>query len=148
MNIRKVLSEDTIRLNLKAATKQELIEELLDVLVASGHVLDRKASLKALLEREHKMSTGMQNGLALPHAKCDAVDRLVAALGIKPEGMDFESIDREPSRIFILTLSPLNRTGPHIQFLAEIGRQISNADARAKLLAARTPAEVMAAFSE
>ncbi len=148
MKITKVFSEETVRLDLKAATKMELLEELLDVLVAAGHVQDRKAALKALVDRENKMSTGMQHGLALPHAKCDAVDRLVAAIGIKKDGMDFQSIDHEPSKLFILTLSPLSRTGPHIQFLAEIGRQVSRPEVWNKIMAAATPAEIMAAFEE
>jgi len=85
----------------------------------------------------------MQHGLALPHAKADVVDRLVAAIGIKKAGMDFQSIDGQPSQIFVLTLSPLNRAGPHIQFLAEIGRLISDPAVRQRLLAATTPAAVV-----
>lgn len=146
MNLKKVLSEDTIRMDLKAETKQELIEELLDVLVATGHVADRKTALRLLLERENKMSTGMQHGLALPHAKCDGVDRLAAVLGLKKAGMDFQSMDHEPSRIFILSLSPLNRAGPHIQFLAEIGRKINDPAIRARLLTAANPGDVLDAL--
>lgn len=148
MNLKKVLTEDTIRLDLKAETKQELIEELLDVLVATGHVTDRKTALRLLLERENKMSTGMQHGLALPHAKCEGVDRLVAVLGLKKSGMDFQSMDHELSRIFILSLSPLNRAGPHIQFLAEIGRKISNPAIRERLLAATGPGDVIDALGD
>ncbi len=143
MNLKKVLTEDTVRLTVKGQTKQEIIEELLDILVSSGHVSDRREALKALLDRENKMSTALQNGLALPHAKVDSVDRLVAALALKPEGVDFQSIDHLPTRIFIMTLSPLNRAGPHIQFLAEIGRSIGNPEIRDRLLAARTPGEVI-----
>jgi len=143
MSLKKVLSEETISLQLAGTTKQAIIEELLDLLVNARLVSDRAAALKALLDREAKMSTGMQHGLALPHAKADVVDRLVAAIGIKKAGMDFQSIDGQPSQIFVLTLSPLNRAGPHIQFLAEIGRLISDPAVRQRLLAATTPAAVV-----
>lgn len=142
MNLKKILSEDVIRVGLKGATKQEIIEELLDILVTAGRVTDRREALKVLLERENKMSTALQNGLALPHAKTDVVDRLVGAMGIKPEGVAFQSIDGQPTRIFILTMSPFNRAGPHIQFLAEVGRLVSDPAVRAKILEAKTPGEV------
>ena len=142
MNLKRILTEDTIRVGLKGQTKQEIIEELLDILVGAGHVRDRRDAAKALLDREAKMSTALQNGLALPHAKTDSVDRLVAALATKPEGVDFSSIDGLPTTIFVMTLSPLNRAGPHIQFLAEVGRLVGDETTRAKILAATTPDEI------
>jgi PTS system nitrogen regulatory IIA component len=142
MNLKRILTEDTIRVGLKGQTKHEIIEELLDILVAAGHVHDRKEALKALLDRESKMSTALQNGLALPHAKTESVDRLVAALATKPEGVDFASIDSLPTTIFVMTLSPLNRAGPHIQFLAEIGRLVGDDATRAKIVVATTADEI------
>lgn len=142
MNLKRVLTEDTVRIGLKGQTKQEIIEEILDVLVASGHITDRKEAFRALMERENKMSTALQNGLALPHAKTEAVDRLVAALATKPDGVDFDSIDGLPTTVFVMTLSPLNRAGPHIQFLAEIGRMLGDEETRSKILAASTSDEI------
>lgn len=136
MNIRKIITEETVRLSITGETKQEIIRELLDVAVAAGLVSDAKAAYQALMERENKMSTALQHGIAMPHAKTDAVERLVGVLGLKKEGVDFESIDGEPTRIFIMTLSPLNRAGPHIQFLAEIGRQLSQPGIMDRILAA------------
>ncbi len=147
MNLKRILSEDLVRLDLKGTNKQEILREMVDIMYNAGRVLDRESALKAVEEREAKMSTGMQHGLALPHARCEAVDRLVAAIGIKREGVDFQSVDGEPSRIFVMTLSPLNRTGPHIQFLAEIGRLINQPEVRQRLLTATTPAGVIAALS-
>jgi len=142
MNLRRILPEETIRVGLRSQTKPEIIEELLDILVSSGVVLDRAAALKALREREARMPTALQNGIALPHAKTDAVDRLIAALATKPEGVEFGSIDGKPTTIFVMTLSPLNRAGPHIQFLAEIGRLLGDEQIRTQVLNARTPDEV------
>jgi PTS system nitrogen regulatory IIA component len=143
MNLRRVFGEDTIRLELVAVTKEAAITELIDLLHVTGRIHNRDDALKAVFEREARMSTGMQNGLALPHAKSDAVDRLVAAMGLKHGGLPFQSIDGQPAEIVILTLSPLNRSGPHIQFLAEVGRLVQDPANRARILAAKAPAEVL-----
>ncbi|MBP7829197.1 MAG: PTS sugar transporter subunit IIA [Kiritimatiellae bacterium] len=146
MNLRKVMSPATISVALKSDTKEGIIGELMDLLMAAGKIRDlkaRKDALAVVLEREKKMSTGMQNGIAIPHGKTDTVDSLVAAIGLKKEGVDFQALDGQPSRIFIMTLSPDTRTGPHIQFLAEISRQLSDAGTRERVLKAATPEEVL-----
>ncbi len=143
MNLKKPLTVETICLDLKGATKEAILAEMVDLLVASGHIRDRDAVLKAVLEREKRMSTGMQNGIAIPHGKTDSVDCLVAALGIKRAGVDFGALDGQPSNVFVMTVSPDSRTGPHIQFLAEISRPLNDASVRAKLLAATSPDEVL-----
>ena len=142
MNLRKVLSPEAVWVDLKADTKQGIIEEMVDRLCAAGKINDRNAVLAAVMERESKMSTGMQNGVAIPHGKTDAVKSLVAAVGLNKNGVDFDSMDGAPCTIFIMTLSPTKRTGPHIQFLAEVSRLISQPAAREKLLAARTHSEI------
>lgn len=144
MNLKKVLSTDTVWVDLKADTKQGIIEEMIDRLVAAGKIKDREAALQAVLEREEKMSTGMQNGVAIPHGKTDSVKGLVAAIGLNKSGVDFDSMDGSPSTIFIMTVSPANRTGPHMQFLAEVSRLLGSASAREKLLACRTHQEILA----
>ncbi|MCZ7593402.1 MAG: PTS sugar transporter subunit IIA [Kiritimatiellae bacterium] len=143
MNPKRVLSKETIILNLAATSKEALIEELVDVLVQTGRVKDRKVALKAVLERERKMSTGLQNGIAIPHGKTDTVESLVAALGIKREGIDFESLDGQPCQIFLMTLSPASRTGPHIQFLADISRTLHDAAIRQQVLDATSEETVV-----
>ena len=143
MNLKKALSQATIAPELKAATKDAVIEELVDLLVAAGQIKDRLEVLRAVFEREITMSTGMQNGIAIPHGKTDSVENLVAAFGIKRTGLDFDSLDGQPARIFIMTLSPVNRTGPHIQFLAEISRQLNDPAIRERLLHATTADEIL-----
>lgn len=142
MNLKKVLSPDTVWVDLKADTKEGIIEEMVDRLVAAGKITDREGVLNAIMERENKMSTGMQNGVAIPHGKTDAVKSLVAAVGLQKAGVNFDSMDGLPCTIFIMTLSPVKRTGPHMQFLAEVSRLISQPAERDKLLAARTHAEI------
>lgn len=138
MNIRKAIPKECLCLSLQAKTKTGIIEEMLDLIVRTGRVPDRKAVLKSILDREKKMSTGLHHGLAIPHGKTDTVDTLLAAVGLVPEGVDFESLDGNPTRIIILTVSPVNRSGPHIQFLAEISRMMNRPDVRDEVLAATT----------
>ena len=142
MNLKKAIFKETICLNLQSDSKEALIEELIDLLVASGKITDRKAALKAVMEREKKMSTGMAHGIAIPHGKTKSVDSIVAAIGLKPAGLNFESLDGEESKLFILTLSPAARTGPHIQFLAEVSRLLNDEAVREQVLNAKTVDEV------
>jgi PTS system nitrogen regulatory IIA component len=142
INLKKTLSLDTVWVDLKANTKQGIIEEMVDRLMAAGKLKDRDAVLKAVFEREEKMSTGMQNGVAIPHGKTDSVDQLVAAVGLQKEGVEFDSMDGAPCSIFIMTVSPAKRSGPHMQFLAEVSRILCQSSKRERLLASKTHAEV------
>jgi PTS system nitrogen regulatory IIA component len=143
MNLRKAISKECIILNLTSTTKEDVIDELLDVLEATGRIPNRKAAQKAILEREKKMSTGMQHGIAIPHGKTKTVEALVTAIGLKKEGLEFDSLDGEASTIFIMTLTPAKRSGPHIQFLAEISQLLDDEEFRQKLLASETREQVM-----
>ena len=116
MNLRSVLTPETVNLHLKGTTKEAIIDEMLDILIAAGKVTDKQAALDCVLDRERKMSTGMKHGIAIPHGKTDTVSDLVACIGVSDEPVDFDSLDQEPCRIFIMTLSPVNKTGPHLQF--------------------------------
>jgi PTS system nitrogen regulatory IIA component len=111
--------------------------------MTTGKVKDRGKAMACLLAREAKMSTGMQNGVAIPHGKTEVVDELVACFALKKEGVDFESLDGNPSNIFIMTLSPEYRTGPHIQFLAEIGKLLKERAHREEILKAGSKKEIL-----
>ena len=143
MNLKKPLTVETICLDMKGTTKEDILSEMVDLLMASGHIHDRDAVLRAITDREKRMSTGMQNGIAIPHGKTDSVDCLVAALGIKRSGVDFGALDGQPSTIFVMTVSPDSRTGPHIQFLAEVSRPLNDAAIRSKLLSASSREDVL-----
>jgi PTS system nitrogen regulatory IIA component len=148
MSLLKYLSLDTVTADLQGANKQEIIESLLDILMKTGKVKNRENALAAVLDRERKMSTGMENSIAIPHGKTDAVDELVAAVGVTKNAVDFEALDKQPSRIFIMTLSSSRRTGPHIQFLKEISELLRSADMRRKLLAARDAREILQVLAD
>ena len=138
---REALSPDCIVLNLKSTEKEAIITELVDTLNSKGLLTDRTQVLWDVLDREKSMSTGMQHGIALPHAKTEGVDRIVAALGLKPEGVDFKSLDGEPSRVFLLLVSPSKQAGPHIQVLASAAALLNDEIRRTDLLSAQSVEE-------
>jgi PTS system nitrogen regulatory IIA component len=144
--LKKQLNTRNIFLDLQADNKASLIEEMIDRLIQGGFVSDREGALKAILERETKMSTGMNNGVAIPHGKTDSVDRLVVAVGVKRSGIDFDSTDKKPSQIFIMTISPASRSGPHIQFLAEVSKILRDEESRHRLLEAQSEEDVIRVF--
>jgi PTS system nitrogen regulatory IIA component len=148
MDLKSILSRDSVALHLKGRTKEELIDELLAVAAKSGKVGDADAAKKAVLERERRMSTGMKHGIAIPHGKTDAVKDLVACIGISDQAVDFDALDRQPCRIFIMTLSPADKTGPHLQFLAEVSLLFRSEDKRNAILAAKTAEDVLKVLSE
>ncbi|GHT50958.1 PTS sucrose transporter subunit IIABC [Spirochaetia bacterium] len=143
MSLNTILTKDTICLNLKGTTKEAIINEMLDLLVSAGKVTDRTAAFSAIMDREGKMSTGMKHGIAIPHGKTATVSDLVACIGISQSPVDFDSLDSEPCRIFIMTLSPLEKTGPHLQFLAEISLLFKSPEKRGEMLKAVSQEEIM-----
>jgi PTS system nitrogen regulatory IIA component len=148
MNLKTVINIETINLNLKGSTKKEIINELLDILVKAGKIKDKGAALAAVMDREEKMSTGMKHGIAIPHGKCAAIEDLVACIGISEKPVDFDSLDKQPCRIFIMTLSPVEKTGPHLQFLAEVSLLFKSAEKRQEILNAKTPEEILEILAE
>jgi PTS system nitrogen regulatory IIA component len=148
MNLKMVLTKDTINLHLKGTDKQKIINELLDLLVAANKIQDRQAAYGAVMEREQKMSTGMKHGIAIPHGKSATINDLVACIGISDEPIDFDSLDHEPCRIFIMTLSPMEKTGPHLQFLAEISLLFKSSEKRAEILKAASSEDILKILAE
>jgi PTS system nitrogen regulatory IIA component len=148
MNLKTVLTTETISLHLKGSNKEEIINELLDILVAANKIQDRAAALNAVMDREQKMSTGMKHGIAIPHGKSATIRDLVACIGISEKPVDFDALDHEPCRIFIMTLSPVEKTGPHLQFLAEISLLFKSSEKRQEILNAESADTVLRILSE
>jgi len=140
-NLLSFIHSECISINLKGETKEEIITEMVDLLDAKGKIKDRNLVLADVLERERCMSTGMAHGIALPHAKTDGIEDLEVAVGIKKEGIEFGAIDREKSRLFILTVSPKKASGPHIQFLAAVGALLRDNDKCEEVINAKSPEE-------
>ena len=144
MDLSTVLNPSLVALHLKGTTKDEIIDELIEVAMRGGKVRDREAAKASVLEREARMSTGMKHGIAIPHGKTQAVGELVACVGLSDNEVDFDALDRRGCRIYIMTLSPPEKTGPHLQFLAEISMLFRSEEKRQAILAAGTPEEVLA----
>jgi PTS system nitrogen regulatory IIA component len=146
MKLKNVLNENVVKIDLESNTKDDIIKELLAILKDNNLVDDVDLAYKDVMSREAKMSTGIQHGVAIPHAKTKAVNQLTACIGLKKEGVDFNALDGEKSNIFIMTLSPSDHIGPHVQFLAEVSRIIKTEEARNSILASESPAELLSVF--
>lgn len=142
----EVLTEDLAICDLDASDGEEVVDALLERICVTGDVSDCARAKADVLANEQRSSTGMQHGVAIPHAKTEAVSRLHAAVAVTREPIDFDSLDGQPCRIFVMTLSPLDQSGPHMRFLAEVGRLLKSRRTRSAILAARTPGELLRAF--
>jgi len=141
MRLTEILKPANIKIPLESKTKSEAIAELVNVLAAAGDVSDPKKVLDAVLEREQTRTTGIGNGLAIPHGKCSGTKDLVMAIGRAATPIDFQSIDGRPVSIIWMLASPPDKTGPHIHALARISRLMTLDKFRAQLLQAKTPQE-------
>ena len=125
--------QDLFSNSLSAKTKDEAIKEMLDMFVQNGYIRNADPVLQMLRQRESLGSTGLGNGIAIPHGKCNAVKELVMAIGIAKDPIDFQSVDGHPVKIILLLVSPADQTGPHIQALARISRVMLDDRFKSKL---------------
>lgn len=142
----KFLSKSTITLHLQGNTKEEIIKELTILLANSGNVQNWEQVYEDILERERVMSTGMQRGIALPHAKSDGVKSLCVAIGVKKEGVDFNSADGEKSQVFVLIVSPKKVEAPHLQVLSAVASILNKEGQLESVLEAKKTSEVLHVF--
>lgn len=138
---RKILDPQCIKINMKATTKEEAITELVDLLDKTHHLKDRAKVLSDVMDREKSMPTGMQDGIAIPHARTAGVDTPVMAIGIHQQGIDFQTIDGTPARIIALIASSEGDPAPHMQILASLGSTLGSDIVRGQLLQAKTREE-------
>jgi fructose-specific phosphotransferase system IIA component len=143
-----LIEESVVRAPLKAVGKEDAIQELVDVLVRAGKITDARTALQAVLDREAKGSTGLTEGIAVPHAKTAAARTLTIAIGVSPDGIEFGSLDGLPARLFFLILAPPDQTGPHIEALAEIARMSRSKAFCSALVACRSAAELVRMFKD
>lgn len=122
MKITDFLDRKAIKIGIQAADKEGILKELVGILAQAKDLGDPKAVVKALLERENLGSTGIGQGIAIPHGKTDRVKELTAVLGISKQGVNFEALDGEPVYIFFLLVAPKDTAGPHLKALAQISR--------------------------
>jgi len=132
---------------LSSSTKEEVLRELVDVLSTAPQVRDREALLRAILEREGIMSTGVGLGIAVPHAKIDSVSDFVIAIGISRKGVDFDALDDKPVHIVVMIAGPAGQQDRYIRILAKVVLTLKDPRVREALLNAETPQEVLRALA-
>lgn len=144
MRLTDILKPGNIKLPLLGRDKHAVIEELISLLAANRDVNDLEMVRTAVFDREATRSTGIGEGLAIPHGKTDGVDHLVMAIGRTAEPIDYGSIDGKPVSLLWLLVSPTDKTGPHITALGRISKiwQMSGAGARKRLMNARSAQEL------
>jgi len=120
MKITDFITEDCIKAELESEDKDELFEEMIDVLVRTKTEYDRETLIDAISERESKMSTGIGNGIAIPHGKTNAVKDICGVIGTSRAGIDYDSLDGEPVHVVFMLLAPIDSAGPHIKALQKI----------------------------
>ncbi len=122
MKITDFLDKRGIKIGVEATEKEDVLKELVDVLADIKEIGEKKSIVKALIDRERLGSTGIGQGIAIPHGKTDRVNELVAVLGISRKGVNFEALDGEMVYIFFLLVAPKDTAGPHLKALAQISR--------------------------
>jgi mannitol/fructose-specific phosphotransferase system IIA component (Ntr-type) len=148
MRLSELLNEQSISLTMSARDKEASIKELVQLLESSHGVNTRGEILSKVLQRESMMSTGIGNGVAIPHGKTRLLDHLLAACGVSPAGVDFDTMDGEPATLFILLVSPESLRGPHVKALANVSRLLKEESVRNALRSAATPAQFLQVLKE
>ena len=126
MKIAEFLNEKAVIGDMKETTKEGVIRELVDTLAKAEGIKNKEELFKVLLNRESLGSTGIGQGVGIPHAKTNAVKKLVAAFGIVHQGVNFEALDGELAYIFFLLVAPEDSAGPHLKALARISRLLKD----------------------
>lgn len=148
MQISDFLSATTVAVDLTADGKEGLIDAMIELLSSHEQVTDLEEVRRAVKERENMMSTGVGKGLALPHAKCDAVTDTVAALATLRTPVEYGSIDDEPVRIAFLLVGTPDAKSQHVKVLSRVSRLMNRESIRTGLLKSRQPAELLDTFRE
>ena len=136
MNLLDILPREAIKVPLAATDRHEAIDELIELLAEHDHIRDPQKLKKVVWDREQQRSTGIGEGIAIPHGKSDCSDALVLAIGRPREPIDFNSVDRKPVKLIFLLASPPEKTSDHIQALGKISRIMVQAEFREKAYAA------------
>ncbi len=148
MKILDILSETSIISELKGTTKKAVLEELIDAVRIQNPQLDRDRLMAVLLERERLGSTGIGDGIAIPHGKIKDLNQLVLSFGKSTQGVDFESMDGRPVHLFFLLVAPETSSGIHLRALAKIARLLKNNAIRKRLGSVKSPGEIFAVIQQ
>lgn len=148
MKVSELLKKEFIISDLKGETKEEVINELVDLFKDDPRVEDIEKVRSAVLEREKVMSTGVGKGFAIPHGKTNAVKEIIGSFGIIKDGIDYESLDGNPVNLVFLLVGKDNLISTHIKLLSRISRLMNKDDFRHRLAEANSADEIVKLFSE
>ena len=143
MKIMDFLNTEAVSADLKSTTKKEVVKELVGLLAGADKIKNKDALVKILMARETLGSTGIGQGIGIPHGKSPHIKELTAAFGLSKQGVDFESLDGEPTHIFFLLVAPEQSAGPHLKALAKISRLLKDKYVRDALLKAPDEKEII-----
>lgn len=144
MKLSKFCDESLVKFNLDAGTKEEVIEELVNLAATSNMIKDRDQLLTDVRERENLVTTGVGYGVAFPHAKTRSAKGIVIAFGTSKKGIDFDAMDHKPVELFFLIAAPEDAIGAHLNVMARLSYLMKSEENRAKLMAAASPGDVLA----
>ncbi len=142
MKIRQILAKECIKANLQATNKEGVLAELAALLAEANPHLSRDKIIEVLMEREKLGSTGIGNGVAIPHGKLSGIDQIVTAFGRSLEGISFDSQDGKPAHLFFVLLAPENAASLHLKALARLSRLLKDVGFRNKLIEAKMSDEI------
>ncbi len=148
MNLLDILKPSTVKVPLKATAKRDAINELIDLLAMQDLVRDAADLKRVVWERESQRSTGIGEGLAIPHGKTSSLEHLLIAMGRPAEPLPFDSIDDKPVKLIVLLVSPPNKTAEHIQALGKISRLMADPDFRSVAYAVESAEELYDLFKK
>ncbi|HFQ89984.1 MAG TPA: PTS sugar transporter subunit IIA [Desulfobulbus sp.] len=140
------LHESCIRLQLEATDKEEVLQELAALVSHRCEQVDHEQLHRILLEREHVGSTGVGNGIAIPHGKVPGLEEILLGFGRSRKGIFFDAVDNRPVHIFVPILSPVNMAGEYLRALARISRLLKDSTTRSRLLQAADSRDVQEIF--
>ena len=142
MKLSEILAIENIIPELKARDKQSVLGELAEVIANYDTNIDKEALVKVLIEREHLGSTGIGDGVAIPHGKLNSVKMPIVSFGRSKKGLDFDSMDGQPAFLFFLLLAPENSSGVHLQVLTKIARILKSSTFRKALMEVQSREEI------
>jgi mannitol/fructose-specific phosphotransferase system IIA component (Ntr-type) len=150
MKLSELITSDLVEVPLRATDKWEALAAIARIPVRAGRYSAAMVATveQALVARERSMTTGMEHGIAIPHAAVDGIDELIPVLGLNPVGIPFETLDGAPARIIIGLVIPRSKKLAHIKTLAEIAKLLSRAEVRDRLLRCTDAAMAVAALAE
>lgn len=148
MRITEILTKDTITLNIQSSSKSDVVKELVEVLDRAGKLTDKTAYEQAVLDREKQSTTGIGDGIAIPHAKTSAVKEPAIVFGRSVDGVDYESLDGQPSFLFFMIAAPEGANNTHLEALSKLSSILMKQEVRDQLLAAKAPEDVLAIIDQ